>query len=33
MVFGIFEVVLGIEEDKFDEERLGVINDFFYISV
>lgn len=33
MVSGIFEVVLGIEEDKSDEERLGVINDFFYISV
>lgn len=33
MVFGIFEVVLGIEEDKLDEERLGVINDFVYISV
>lgn len=33
MVLGIFEVVLGIEEDKSDEERLGVISDFVYISV
>lgn len=33
MVPGIPEVVLGTEEDKPDEERLGVTNDLPYISV